>query len=224
MFLKKIIFFCFFLTGVVLVHSLCAGAPLMVEKNLFAQDRKPPPPESANPTPQATKANVPISNIQLDGIMVNGNSKKALVRMKNMAGAKKPTSPFITVREGQQIGDFRVVRIESKSMSLEKEGQNYTINLFAEGKIASPATPQAPPGNQAPNPAPGMPNNAPPPVPPNQAINVQPRPVPPMPGQEPAANVAIDPAQAATGHVGIPGQGDPNAVAPEQPAPEEDEE
>jgi hypothetical protein len=222
-FLKKIIFFCFFLTGVVLIHSLCAGAPLMVEKNLFAQDRKPPPPESANPTPQAAKANVPISNIQLDGVMVNGNSKKALVRMKGaQAGMKKPTSPFLTVREGQQIGDFRVISIESKSMSLEKEGQKYTINLFAEGKIASPIAPQAVPVNANPNP--GAADNVPVPGQPNQRANVQPRPLPFTPGQEPpAANVGVDPSQQAQGQVGIPGQVDPNVAAQDEPTEEYEE-
>jgi hypothetical protein len=225
--LKRILLLCILLAGVVLTHSLSLGAPLMVEKNIFAQDRKPPPPDSVSSTPQAPRPNMPISNIQLDGVMVNGNSKKALVRLKSgQPGAKKAQSPFVTVREGQQIGDYRVVRIESKSLSLEKDGQNFTINLFAEGKIATPVTAQAPPVNPNPNPAnqnatqvPGSTDPIPPPVPipPNQRVNLQPR----VPGQDPQqvppANVVMDPNQQ------IPGQVDPNAAAQEQSADEDEE-
>jgi hypothetical protein len=227
--LKKILLFCLSLMGVLLICSFSTAAPLMVEKNLFAQDRKPPPPESAASPAQPGRPGMPITNIQLDGVMINGSNKKALVRMKSPqpgADRKKVQSPFVTVREGQQIGDFRVTRIEPKSVQVEKDGQSYTINLFAEGKIASPVAAQAPPVN--PNPAPGVAENAPPiPGQPNQRANMQPRPLPFTPGQEPqpvnpAANVGMDPSQQVQGQVGIPGQ-DPSAAVPEQPAEEDDE-
>jgi hypothetical protein len=226
--LKKITFSCLFLIGTILIYSFCSGAPLMVDKNLFAQDRKPPPPESANAPTQPGKPGMAVANIQLDGIMFNGDSKKALVRIKGGqpgGDKKRGQSPFVTVREGQQLGDFRVVKIDPKSILIEKEGQSYTVNLFAEGKVASPVTPQAPPVNAAVNPAPvpGVAENAPPvPVPPNQRANVQPRPVPGVPGQVPQqippANVAVDPAQQ------VPGQVDANAAVQQQPVPEENEE
>jgi hypothetical protein len=227
-FLKRILLFCLIIIGAVLIHSLSTAAPLMVEKNLFAQDRKPPPPESAASPTQPGRPAMPVTNIQLDGVMINGNNKKALVRLKTpqVGAGKKAQSPFVTVREGQQIGDFRVTKIEPKSVLVEKDGQSYTINLFAEGKIASPVTPQAPPVN--PNPNPGVAENAPPvpvQIPPNQRVNIQPRPLPLAPGQEaqpvlPAANV-----DASQGQVGVPGQVvDPGQAVPEQPVDEADEE
>ncbi len=43
------------------------------------------------------------------------------------------------------MGDFRVSKIEAKSISLEKEGQTFVINLFAPGKVLPPAAVQPPP-------------------------------------------------------------------------------
>ncbi|MHC1725678.1 MAG: hypothetical protein AB9866_06685 [Syntrophobacteraceae bacterium] len=155
--------FCLLLAGVFLFHASSAAAPVMVEKNLFAQDRKPPSPESAAPS-QPTKPGMAIANIQLDGVMIQGNSKKALIRLKNVGGGGGPgkqqkgaSTPFVTVREGQQVGDFRVSKIEPKSISFEKEGQTYTIGLFAENKVVSPAAPVPPAPPPPPMPAPGQP-------------------------------------------------------------------
>ncbi len=84
-----------------------------------------------------------IGNIQLDGVIIKSNSKRAVLRMKNqVAGAPgkkgQPASPYVTVREGQMVGDYRVSKIESKSISLEKDGQTFTVGLFAENKVVTP--------------------------------------------------------------------------------------
>lgn len=155
----------FLLPAVVfLCSAVSVAAPVMVEKNLFAQDRRPPSPESAAPA-QPAKPGMALSNIQLDGVMIHGNNKKAIIRLKNVGGGGGPkqkgttATPFVTVKEGQQVGDFRVSKIESKSISFEKEGQTYTIGLFAEGKIATPAAPVAPAQPiQPPMPPPGQPH------------------------------------------------------------------
>jgi hypothetical protein len=190
------------LLAVVAGAAFCAtsfAAPLIVEKNLFAQERKPLPPETAASTPQPKGPGLSHNQIQLDGVIIHGSSKKAIVRMKNPPPSpdkKKQQSPFLAVREGQQIGDYKVVKIENKSISLEKDGQTVVISLFAEGKVASP----------------------PPPMP------VTPQPAtagggqPPVPGQPPVAGMAgvrgqIPPGQGAPPQPGIQ-QGQP------QPAPE----
>lgn len=114
----------------------------MIDKNLFAQDRKPPSPEAGVSSSRREKSAMGLGNLQLDGVMIRGNSKKALLRLKAQAAPGAPKGnrkPFITVQEGQQVGDFRVVRIEPKSVLLEKEGQMYTIDLFAAGKVVTPA-------------------------------------------------------------------------------------
>lgn len=130
--------------------AVCEANPLMVEKNLFATDRKPPSPESLNESSKPAKPSVALGNIQLDGVIFQSSEKRAVLRMKNQSsgppGKKGPSgSPFVTVREGQMVSDYRVSKIDSKSISLEKEGQTFTISLFAENKVLSPVTPSAAP-------------------------------------------------------------------------------
>jgi hypothetical protein len=194
--------------------ATCFAAPLIVEKNLFAMDRKPPSPEAAAPAPQQNKPGLSHTQLQLDGVIIHGNSRKAIVRTKAMLpptpGAKKPQSPFVTVREGQQIGEYKVVKIETKSISLEKDGQTFVIGLFAEGKVAPPAPPvptvqPQQPGQEggAPPAAPGQPGAPVQPavhgqVPPAQApppVQIG-APVVPAPLAEPAAPpLELDPSE-----------------------------
>jgi len=155
----------------------------MVDKNLFAQDRKPPSPETAAAPAAAGKPGMPVTNIQLDGVMIKGNSRKALVRMKASGGpagqaGKKGSSPFVVVRENQQVGDFRVVKIEPKSISLERDGQHFVVSLFAEGKIATPAAPPPAPAQRDDNAAP--PGQNPQVLPPGRVQRGQ----PPQAGQQ----------------------------------------
>jgi hypothetical protein len=138
--------------------SVGGSAPLMVEKNLFSQDRKPPPPDAGTQTPQKSSSGLSVKSIQLDGVMIYGKVKKALVRIKGQSGGAqqgKGKSPFMTAQEGEKIGDFQVVKIEPKSISLEKDGQVFVVDLFAEGKVVPPA-PAAPPPVASIPPAPGQ--------------------------------------------------------------------
>ena len=155
---KKFFSLCFLIVGSALIHSVCAAAPLMVEKNLFAPDRKGPSQESDVAAQPTQLDGLALSSIQLDGIMIKGNTRKALVRLKNSpgtlsqgvpqpagAGPAKAKSPFMSVTEGQQIGEFRVSKVESKSISLEKEGQSFVINIIAANKVVSPPAPSPAP-------------------------------------------------------------------------------
>ncbi|HYA43235.1 MAG TPA: hypothetical protein VEF34_18170 [Syntrophobacteraceae bacterium] len=184
MFRIRILSVFFFLAWWALFNSICAAAPLMVEKNLFANDRKPPPPESADTAGKAAKPGMPVGNIQLDGVIIESSAKRAILRMKSLPAAPppkkgQPASPFLTVREGQMVSDYRVTKIEPKSISLEKDGQTFTIGLFAANKVSSPASPVPTPAAPAPAPQEGESN---------PAAGVQPQPagnLPPqaMPGQ-----------------------------------------
>lgn len=178
----------------------CSGAPVMVEKNLFAPDRKPPSPEATAPTPQANKAGLSSKAVQLDGVFIRGDIKKAIMRVKGQipgADKGKAQNPYVTVKEGEKIGDLQVVKIETRSVSLEKDGQIDVIKLFAEGKVVPPAPPApavqgaspAPPGQvpQAPDVAraPGQPPQ--PPGPPGAAGGNVPAVAPAPPGGQRAA-------------------------------------
>jgi 2-oxoglutarate dehydrogenase E2 component (dihydrolipoamide succinyltransferase) len=195
MFLRRVFSVFLSLAWCAVFNSICAAAPLMVEKNLFANDRKPPPPESADASAKPAKAGMPVGNIQLDGIIIESNGKRAILRMKNppaAPAAKKgqPASPFVTVREGQMVSDFRVAKIESKSIALEKDGQTFTIGLFAENKVASPPSPTPAAPAPAPQPAPqeagsNQPADAQPQPggnPPPQPVPAQAQPIPPNRG------------------------------------------
>jgi len=168
-----------------------AATSLMVEKNLFSQERKPSSGETAAPaTP--TGPPLPPKAIQLDGIMIHGSIKKALLRLKGGSSPKekgKKDSPFTTVSEGEKINDYTVTKIGTRSVSLEKGGQTFEVFLYAEGKVLSPL---------AATPAPG-PAGA--------------------PGQPPAASkapgVALPPDSELEGNQGAPppAQRDPNSPA-----------
>ena len=84
MFVKRILwfFFCFWL-GWTCLNLICAGCPADGQKNLFAPDRKQPLPESADTSAKAAKPGSAIGNIQLDGVIIQSNSKRAVLRIKN---------------------------------------------------------------------------------------------------------------------------------------------
>ena len=216
MFFRKILSVFLFLAWGAVFNSICSAAPLMVEKNLFATDRKPPSPESADASAKPAKPGMTVSNFQLDGVIIESNGKRAILRMKSQSagtpGKKgQAPSPFLTVREGQTVSDFRVSKIEPKSISLEKDGQTYTIGLFAENKILSPPSPAAPVPQPAAPPGAGAPEgvNQPPggEVQPGLTPQNQPQQIP-APGQAPPA---------ATGRAGrLPGRNVQNASAPAQ--------
>ncbi len=158
-------------------------AGTMVDKNLFAPDRKPPSPETVEAPPQKTQPGVSLKAIQLDGVMIQGATRKAIIRHKGkMPGSteKKGQSPYTTIQEGESVGDYKVVKINTKSITLEKDGKQEDVNLFAEGKVVPPAPrlPAVPPPN--------VQQESPPPLQNRGAMPPGGQPVPVMGGNDPA--------------------------------------
>jgi len=124
-----------------------SAAPLMVEKNLFAPDRKPPSPDAPDANKGPNKPGLSPKAIQLDAILSVGESRKAVIRAKVPGPGPGPQekgksqSPYTTVQEGDTVGEYRVVKIEPKSISLDKDGQIIVVGIFAEGKVAPPPPP-----------------------------------------------------------------------------------
>jgi hypothetical protein len=144
--IKRIPIVCFFLLLNGLFSPLFAVPPSMVEKNLFSQDRKPPLPASECASTQGSGPGVEIENIQLDGVVFRDNSRKALLRLKNGSVAApgqegNSLPPVVTVRVGEMVDDYRVTKIDLRSVTLERSGQAYTIGLFASNKVVAPASP-----------------------------------------------------------------------------------
>lgn len=99
----------------------------------YIPPEEPPPQPQFEPLHPDVLANMKASNIRLTGVIILGRDKKALIRLKVPRADLvhgKWESPFRTVREGQYIEGYRVVRIEPKSISVEKDGKAYTISLF----------------------------------------------------------------------------------------------
>ncbi len=141
--------------GILLAGLLVLGLPdpsasssIIVEKNLFSPDRKPPSPDSETTSASDASPAVPPKALQLDGIFVYGDTRKALIRFKGQAPGKnkgKEDSPFVSVREGDKVSDYLVNKIGSKSVFLEKGGQTFELYLYASGKVLPPLAPSPPP-------------------------------------------------------------------------------
>ena len=89
----------------------------MIEKNLFANDRKPPPPESADASPKPARPAMALANIQLDGVIIQSNSKKAVLRMKSQPGgaAGQERGACVTFRHSSRGPDSqRLPRVEDR--------------------------------------------------------------------------------------------------------------
>jgi hypothetical protein len=136
--------------------------PLMVEKNLFSPERKAVESKPAEPTGEAPK--MPKGAIQLDGVFVHGDVKKAILRVNPslLKNSKNKADPFVTVGENEQLGDYKIAKIEPRSISVETRGSTFVVPLFVAGKVAPPppkpvsAAPNTPPAQAARPPVPGQ--------------------------------------------------------------------
>jgi hypothetical protein len=191
----------------------------MVQRNLFSPDRRPPSPDSPTPAGEHREARTSPTAVQLDGVFIYGESKSALLRLKSQphpgrrgpggAGEEGSTSPYVTVSEGEQAGEFRVVKIDSRSVTLEKDGEIVEVKLFESDKVSPPvqAVPSTPTAGAPPvgGPPAGAqvkeanqqqpttardPRNIREPAAPNNgtATTAIPRPVPPRPDRQAGAN------------------------------------
>jgi hypothetical protein len=159
------------------VGTAGGAEPPMVEKNLFAPDRKPVENKPSDAPAEAPK--MQKGAIQLDGVLVRGDTRKAILKvspgiLKNQKGGQRP---YITVGENEQVGDYRVTKIEPRSITLEMRGTTFLVPLFVPGKATTPApkmpaqatvmTPGTPPRGpaQTPGAAPAQAPAAPPGLP-----------------------------------------------------------
>lgn len=177
--------------------AVAAPVPIMVRDNLFSPERKPVSSESGQPAPtDKRKPRSMDKAFQLDGVFYFGDLKSALLRVNARAlknDKQKDPSPYVRVREKDTVGDYQVVRIEPKSVTLEGNGETLTIPLFQQGKVSPPAAPlpAAPTtGPPAARPA-GQPRQQPPPAGDQAANPAQPEPAPaPAPAQSDATAAA----------------------------------
>ncbi|HBZ55612.1 MAG TPA: hypothetical protein DEO88_09415 [Syntrophobacteraceae bacterium] len=139
--------------GVLTARAATTDQPLMVERNLFSADRKPLDTKIAEPGAEAPK--LPKGAVQLDGIFIHGDVRKAILRVNPsfLKKTKNKTDPFVSVGENEQVGDYKVVKIEPRSITLEQRGASFVIPLFMPGKVSPP--PPKIPTAASPSPQPG---------------------------------------------------------------------
>ena len=130
--IKRTFIVCLLLLLCGVFSPIFAATPKMVEKNLFSQDRKPPLPQSESASSQTEGQGMAIGDIQLDGIVFRDSAKTAMLRLKKIPVATgNASSPFVSVRVGEMVNDYRVAKIDVQSVTLEKSGQTYTLGLFS---------------------------------------------------------------------------------------------
>lgn len=224
------------------ISPVCYAAPLMVEKNLFAQDRKPPSNEPAPAAAQSNKPALPPKSIQLDGIVVYGDTRKALIRIKGQLPGddrRKGGSPYVSVGEGDKVGGYQVTKIDSQSILIERDGETYEVRLFAEGKVVPPPPPMPTSPDSAPQQGgqPGQPAGGTPggrmagqPNQPTEGHGNVPRPdvgrnaapgMPPGNGERPLIGVSPDDAEQEE-EIIMPEEGEEEVYDEEAPAGEEE--
>ncbi|MFH1155016.1 MAG: hypothetical protein V1793_14480 [Pseudomonadota bacterium] len=106
--------------------------------NLFSPERKEFIPEESEPEPPEKEVPEvkPLKElndkIYLQGVVILDGFKTALV---NNPYRKTPQDPKnLTVKEGDSIGDIKVVSILPDKLNLEKGGERYEIKLYDEKK------------------------------------------------------------------------------------------
>jgi hypothetical protein len=89
----------------------------MVEKNLFAPERKPVESQAAEPKPEAPK--MAKGSIQLDGVIIRGETRKAILKVNPglLKDQKNKTNPFVTLGLNEQIGEYRIEKIEPRGIT-----------------------------------------------------------------------------------------------------------
>jgi hypothetical protein len=131
----RILFLILCLSGsLIAVSSFVVSVPLMVDKNLFSQSRKPNS-EADRPVAQKNTQRFSPNGIQLDGVVIHGKTKKALVRFRDRPLRAKPTrgrSQQLVVQEGESIGDYKLIRITIRTIWLERSGERYELSLFSK--------------------------------------------------------------------------------------------
>ena len=198
--------------------------PAIVEKNLFSPERKPPSAGAVVDQKALAVAKEEPVSLQLDGVFIYGDSKTALVRVKSQSGpgqgshGKNEGSPYAKVSEGDRVGDYLVVKIEPRSITVERNGERSEVRLFSANKISPPV--QIVPAANVPTAGAGTPTQAPPAN--NGAPGATPKAPIPHQGQgavQPASpNV---PANAPPANVNSPGEANvepPPALSQGQPA------
>ena len=110
---------------------------LMLSNNPFSPNRTAwNPPETKTVSKQEEVAAQPVENqqkpkgtpkmITLRGIMILGDTRKALIENPDQTKNKKP---FVFVEEGEEIAEYKVKNIEQDQLKLDWYGEEHIVNM-----------------------------------------------------------------------------------------------
>jgi len=121
------------LLGLGVVPSAHAG-PAVVEKNLFSPERRPPSAPEIALTGRGQEQAIVVLGI----VAIGSSSPSALVRFRQgrPMNGQTGTKPLL-VRAGDQVGDYRVHRIDPGGLVIEGGGKRYAVPISREGNAAS---------------------------------------------------------------------------------------
>ncbi|HYN39884.1 MAG TPA: hypothetical protein VES39_11600 [Rhodospirillales bacterium] len=94
----------------------------IVERPLFNPTRKPAPPDEAKPGSGAGAEETAATQIALNGIVLVGNRRVALLRFDN-------DPKVMHVAEGQQAGGWRIEKITADRVTLRRGQQENQVVL-----------------------------------------------------------------------------------------------
>ena len=119
------------------------GNPFDARRQMWPDRIPPPPPPAPPPAPPP----VTEQDLQLYGVVIVGGNKRATVRVgPRFAALADGGRPFVTLVEGQQLGEYSVSRIEPTHVVLVAQGGQQQVYFTKKadrsaGAIASAATP-----------------------------------------------------------------------------------
>ncbi len=80
--------------------------------------------DNENPSAQKQKSKGAPVKLTLQGIIIIGNERKALIENPNKANSGKP---FVFVSEGEEIAEYKIKKIDSDQIILDWYGEEVTI-------------------------------------------------------------------------------------------------
>jgi type II secretory pathway component PulC len=107
---------------------------IIVKKDLFDPERQHVVEEVSEKETDVKDVPTMSTNVFLYGVVLTQSSRQALMTDPDKKTRRKKV---LWVREGDNLGDFRVSRIEREKVVLEKDGKTYDISLYDKKKPKS---------------------------------------------------------------------------------------
>ena len=136
---------------------------IIIQRNLFSDTRTAGTFESEDengnmPGEKAAENPLPPGSVQLEGVIMTGESRRALLRVNpgllasERVRSRNQNVSMVWAKEEDSLGEYKIARINRESVIMQKGDSKYEIGLFAAGKITLPPLEvEEPPAETAPD-------------------------------------------------------------------------